>query len=187
MNIQQNSPLVYIIFAAPINQKTTDSFINALVACSVCNVQKVIVLFSSPGGNVQNGFTIYNILKGVNYDMEIYNVGNVDSVSTLIFLGVSKRFGTANSTFMFHGIGFDIENERFEEIKIREKLNSIESDKKRMCQEYIKNTSLTEKEINEYFNTTKNMNSIEALEKGIIQEVRNISITNSVPIIHIQS
>jgi hypothetical protein len=54
-----------------------------------------------------HGMTVYNVLRGLPCDLTIHNIGNVDSIGNAIFLAGKHRYACKNSTFMFHGVGFD--------------------------------------------------------------------------------
>lgn len=102
---------------------------------------------STPGGSVMNGMNVYNILRGLPVELITHNVGNVDSIGNAIFLAGSKRYATAQSTFMFHGVGFDIANRvRLEEKNLREQLQSILSDQKRIGAIITERTKVSEKD-----------------------------------------
>jgi hypothetical protein len=51
-------------------------------------------------------------------------MGNIDSIGNAIFLAGKTRKACTHSTFMFHGVGFDI-HQRLEEKNLREGLDSI--------------------------------------------------------------
>jgi hypothetical protein len=60
-------------------------------------------------------------------------MGNVDSIGNVIFLAGAERYACPLSTFMFHGVGFDVPGGlRMEEPFLRERLDTIEADHKRI-------------------------------------------------------
>ena len=61
-----------------------------------------------------HGITLYNFLRGVSFQLNNHNIGNVDSIGDAIFLGGAERYACAHSTFMFHGVGFDQPASRFD-------------------------------------------------------------------------
>ena len=67
--------------------------------CATSQVQRVYLLLSTPGGSVMNGMNLYNVLKGMPFELITHNVGNVDSIGNVIFLAGEKRYATANATF----------------------------------------------------------------------------------------
>jgi ATP-dependent protease ClpP protease subunit len=113
---ERSMPTTYINFHATINMAT---------------VQNVIAAVSQ---KLMSGLTLYNFLRGIPATVKMHNVGNVDSIGNAIFVAADlpNRFACAHSTFMFHGVGVDIQNARFEEKNAREVVHSILADQKRI-------------------------------------------------------
>src|SRR5258708_2148441 len=134
----QNTPpqieTVYISFSGEISAHTTESLLAVMANCVNQKVKTVYLMLSTPGGNVMNGMNIYNVIRGMPFELITHNVGNVDSIGNAIFLAGNKRYACPHSTFMFHGVGFDLKNHtgRLEEKKLKELLTGILSDHKRI-------------------------------------------------------
>jgi len=60
------------------------------------------VLFQSSGGYVGDGVCLYNFFQSLQFDLTLYNVGSVQSIATLAYLGAKKRKTSAQATFMIH-------------------------------------------------------------------------------------
>jgi ATP-dependent protease ClpP protease subunit len=76
---------------------------------------------------------MYNAMVAMPYPIVTHNIGNVDSIANVVFLGGAERYACPASTFMFHGIGFSgIANERLEENNLKAKLDTILADHKRI-------------------------------------------------------
>ncbi len=99
--------LVYVMFTAEIVPQTVEAMIQALSNLTQQGVKKVYLAFSTPGGSVTHGIALYNFLRGVSFELIAHNIGNVDSIGNAIFLAADVRYACKNSTFMFHGVGFD--------------------------------------------------------------------------------
>jgi len=183
MDIPKGSPVVYVSFSAEIRQPATESLIAALANCANAQVKQVYLLFSTVGGQVINGFNLYNIMKGMPFELITHNVSSVNSVGNVVFLAGSKRYATPNSTFMFHGVGFDTHNQRFEEKDLQEKLSSLQNDQKRIGNIIAQHTSITEDEIEEFFRTGQTKDAIFARDKGIIDEIQDVNLSPDYPII----
>jgi len=184
MNIPENAPLVYVSFSAEINNSTTESLISVMSNCANQKVQGVYLLLATPGGTVRDGINLYNVLKGMPFELTIHNVGDVSSSGIVIFLAGSNRYATANATFMFHGVGFSVsQGQRFDEKPLREKLDVILNDQKRIGNIICQETSVTKEEIAKLFREAKTKDAGYAIDKGIIQEVRDVQIPKGCPII----
>jgi ATP-dependent protease ClpP protease subunit len=183
-DIPKNTELVYVSFSSDINPNTTEGLINAMVVCANALVQNVYLVMSTTGGSVIHGFNLYNVLKGMPFELSIHNAGSINSIGNVVFLAGTHRYATANATFMFHGVGFDAPpNQRLEEKFLREKLASITSDHNRIADTISKHTNLNKREIAKFFRETQTKDANFALNRGIIEEIRDVQLKRSCPII----
>lgn len=92
------------------------------------------LIISSPGGHVESGDTIHDMLSFVAAPVLTIGTGWVASAATHIFLGVpqERRFSLPNTRFMMHqpmggvrGPAADIDIEANEIIKMRERINRV--------------------------------------------------------------
>lgn len=176
--------VVYVSFSAEIIPATTESLIGIMANLVKQNVKEVNLLLSTPGGSVMHGFNLYNFLKGLPFKLITHNVGNVDSIGNVIFLAGKNRFACANSTFMFHGVGFDHPGGmRLEEKLLRERLDGILSDQKRMGSVIKERTTLADADIENLFREAKTKTAKEAMGFGIIEEIREVQIPSGAEVI----
>lgn len=63
---------------------------------------ELVVHINSPGGDVDAGFAIYDILKGTGKKITTMIEGQCYSIATVIFLSGSVRLATENSEFLIH-------------------------------------------------------------------------------------
>jgi ATP-dependent protease ClpP protease subunit len=145
-------PVVYVSFSAEINANTTESLIATMANLANQGVAEVQLLLSTPGGMVMNGMNLYNTLRAMPFRLVTHNVGNVDSIGNAIFLAGEHRIACPHSTFMFHGVGFDIAGAmRFEEKLLRERLESLAADQKRIAAIIEERTNLEAHQIEPLF------------------------------------
>lgn len=176
--------IVYVSFCAEINQNTTESLIATCVNIANNGVKKIYLLFSTSGGFVSSGMTLYNILKSLPVELITHNSGNVDSIGNVIFLAASKRYACKHSTFMFHGVGFDGQSGmRLEEKNLKETLAAVHADQKRIGDVLVERTKIKSNEVTNLFFEQQTKDSAFAVDKGIIDEIRDIQIPAGAPII----
>jgi hypothetical protein len=78
---------------------------------------------------------------------------------------------------MFHGVGFDANaGQRFEEKLLRERLNGILADQKRIGDIITERTKITEEQVGGLFSEAQTKDAAYAVGVGIVDEVRNIEI-----------
>jgi len=181
--IPKNAPIVYVSFSAEINVSTAENLIGVMANCANAEVKQVYVLFSTAGGSVREGFNLYNVLRGMPFELVTHNVGNVDSIGSIVFLAGSKRYATEHSTFMFHGVGFTVQQQRFEQKSLEERLGGLLSDQKRIGNLITQYTKVSKSEMDQLFRQGETKDSQFALEKGIIHEIREVQIPPGCPVV----
>lgn len=172
---QLPSPL-YVSFSAEINPNTTESLIAVMANAVTKGVRDVYLLISTGGGSVMHGMNLYNVLRGLPINLTTHNVGNVDSIGNAVFLAGRWRYACPHSTFMYHGVGFDGQQGRLEEKLLRERLDTLLSDQKRIGAVIEDRTDLTAGEIEPLFREAVTKDAAQAVAGGIIHDVRDIQI-----------
>lgn len=181
---QYANQTVYVSFSAEINANTTESLISVMATLVNQKAASVHLLISTPGGNVMNGLNLYNLLIGLPFELVTHNVGNVDSIGNAVFLAGTKRYATPHSTFMFHGVGFDISTQiRFEEKLLRESLTSILSDQKRIGDIIVSRTQIGEEDVKALFREAQTKDAAFAVSSGIVHEIKDVHIPAGGPVI----
>lgn len=115
-----------------INMKVAREFTEKLLVLAGESDDPIKVILNSPGGHVESGDTIFDIIRFVTPRVKIVGTGWVASAGALIYSAPPKedRFCLPNTRFMLHqpsgGVGgsaSDAEIEAREIIKMRERLN----------------------------------------------------------------
>jgi ATP-dependent Clp protease protease subunit len=105
-----------------------------LLALAAENNRPIRVLINSPGGHVESGDTIYDILRFIEPEVTILGTGWVASAGALIFTAVpcERRISLPNTRFLLHqpsggagGPASDIEIEALQILSVRTRLNRI--------------------------------------------------------------
>lgn len=133
--------------------------------------------FSSPGGSVAAGITLYSFLRGLPVKIIMHNVGSIDSIATAVFVAGDIRFACNHSTFLFHGISMSVNGPTGLTLsQLRESISSLEQDENKIVQILTSRTELSESEIRELFRVGESKPPIFAESKGIIDGVRDLDI-----------
>jgi len=179
---EKGKKTAYVSFSAQIDPTTTESLIAQLAKLANEGVEHVYLALSTPGGSVMNGLNIYNILRAMPFEVTTHNVGNVASIGNAIFLAGDERYACPNTTFMFHGVGFDIKNQRLGERELREKLNNVLEDQKRIGAIIEERTRLTSRKAAGLFSRGQTKDTAFAVSTGIIDDIRDLKIPKGSPI-----
>jgi ATP-dependent protease ClpP protease subunit len=169
---------VYVVFSAEINPKTAQSLLAVMANCATQGVKNFYLALSTPGGDVTQGIALYNALKGMPFKVITHNMGNVDSIGNAVFLAGETRYACKHSTFMFHGVGFNMANQtiRLEEKNIREMLDNIMGNHARIGTILEERTKIDKAAIPELFREAQTKDATFAVGAGIVHEIRDINI-----------
>jgi ATP-dependent Clp protease, protease subunit len=134
-NLSFKSRFVFVFGA--INDKVARSTVERLIALSAESDKPIHVLVSSPGGHVESGDAIHDMMKFVTAPVTTIGSGWVASAGTHIFLAAPKerRFCLPNTRFMIHqpsggagGQASDIAIQAREIVKTRERISRTVSE-----------------------------------------------------------
>jgi ATP-dependent Clp protease protease subunit len=133
--------------------------------------------FASGGGDVDSGFVLYNYLTSLQGQMPVvmHNTGTVDSIANVVFLGARERYAAPNASFLFHGVSMNF-NGAQNGTMLREALSRMEGMEQRIAATIMQHTALSLPELRQLFAQGQSKNVDFALEKGVIQAVRNPTI-----------
>lgn len=176
----------FVTFSAQIGPESADALFATVLKLVSPEIDAIHLLLSTPGGSVMNGITLYNLLCGLPTHLVTHNVGNVDSIGNAVFLAGAERFACPRSTFMFHGVGQTTSNERLDERRLREGLESVLADQDRIGAIIEAQTSLSREEIAPLFTTAQTKDAQWALDAGIVHEIRDIHIPPDAPVVALQ-
>lgn len=169
-NLSFKSRFVFVF--GVINDKIARSTVERLIALSSESDKPIHVLVSSPGGHVESGDAIHDMMKFVSAPVTTIGSGWVASAGTHIYLAAPKerRFCLPNTRFMIHqpsggagGQASDIAIQAREIVKTRERISRTVSDATGQAYEKV----LVDME-RDYW-----MSPQEAIEYGIVAKVIN--------------
>jgi ATP-dependent protease ClpP protease subunit len=140
--------------------------------------------FSSPGGNVAAGITLYSFLRGLPIEIIMHNTGSVDSIATAIFLAGDKRYACQHSTFLFHGVAVGVQQAANLTLStLRELISGVEQDENKIIQIMTNRTNLSDSELRELFRVGEAKPPIFAESKGIVHSIRDLNIPRNAKLI----
>jgi len=120
-----------------IDEKIARSVTEQLLALSADSDEPVTIYVSSPGGHVESGDVIYDMIKFIKPTVRVVGTGWVASAATNIYLAAKKenRFSLPNTRYLVHqpsggsqGSATDIQIQMDEIVKTKARINKIISD-----------------------------------------------------------
>jgi ATP-dependent Clp protease protease subunit len=159
-----------ILLTGDINDKQAKSVATQLLAYSAVNDKPILLVLSSPGGHVESGDMIHDMIKFVRAPVKVLGTGWCASAGALIYSAAKRenRFALPNTRFLLHeprgGVGgqaSDVEIQAREIIRMRERLNKIFAEATGQSLERIKKDT-----DRDYWMSAK-----EALEYGLVGKI----------------
>jgi ATP-dependent Clp protease protease subunit len=117
-----------------INQDVARRTAEKLLALAYESDDPITLYVGSPGGHVESGDTIYDMIQFIKPVVRIVGTGWVGSIATHIYLAAEKenRFALPNTRFLIHqpsggfgGDATDIQIHAQEILKTRERINGV--------------------------------------------------------------
>ena len=123
-----------VLVFGEIDMRLAERVTAQLLALSAESHDPIKVVINSPGGHVESGDTIHDMIRFLGPKVKVIGTGWVASSGAHIYLGASKenRFCLPNTRFLLHqptggvrGQASDIEIEAEEIVKMRERVNRV--------------------------------------------------------------
>jgi ATP-dependent Clp protease protease subunit len=158
-----------------INDKLARSVTEKLLALAGDSSDPITLYISSPGGHVESGDVVYDIIKFIEPEVRVVGTGWVASAATNIYLAAAKehRFALPNTRFLVHqpsggsrGSASDIKIQAEQIVKMKARINRLIADE--TGQPYERVAKDTDRD---YWMTVD-----EAIEYGIVNKcIRSMS------------
>jgi ATP-dependent Clp protease protease subunit len=123
-----------ILLTGEIDKELGERLIRQLLLLESLSADPITILIDSPGGDVDAGFAIFDMIRFVKAPVRIVGMGLVASAAALVLLAVPResRLGLPNSHYLIHqplsgirGVATEIEIHARELEKTRERINRI--------------------------------------------------------------
>lgn len=114
-----------VIVAGEINDKLAQRTVTHLLALAEASDDPINVIISSPGGHVESGDMVHDVIKFIRPKVRTIGTGWVASAGALIFIGAEKenRYCLPNTRFLLHqpsgGIGGQVSDMMIQAEQIR--------------------------------------------------------------------
>jgi ATP-dependent Clp endopeptidase proteolytic subunit ClpP len=129
---------------------------------------EVVVHINSPGGEVYEGYTIYNILRNSGKKITVVIEGLCASIATLIACAGDKIVMNPTAEFMIHNPMVGIEGDSEDLRKVADQLDNI---KKTIIAAYKRKTNKSEEELWKMMDSETFLSATQAKDFGFVDEV----------------
>lgn len=159
-----------VMVSGTVDQELAEKVITQLFILDSDSHDPIRVIITSPGGHVDSGYAIHDVMRCIESPVITIGAGWVASIAVPILFGGNKgmRYSLPNTRFLLHqpsggagGQASDIRIEAQEIIKIRERINKLISDE----------TGQTVEKIAKDSDRNFWMNAEEALAYGMVSKI----------------
>ena len=155
-----------------VNQEVSRRMAEKLLMLSYESDDPITLYISSPGGHVESGDTVYDMIQYIKPVVRTVGTGWVGSIATHIYLAAEKenRYSLPNTRFLIHqpsggfgGDASDIEIHAREMLKTRERINKVIAERTGQALEKIEEDTRRD-----YW-----MSAEESVEYGLVGKIIN--------------
>lgn len=159
-----------ILLSGEINKESADQVIKQLLVLEGEDDDPIKIFINSPGGDVDAGYAIFDMVRFVSCPVYMIGMGLVASAAALVLLAVpaERRLGLPNSTYLIHqpmsgmkGVATDIEIHALYLEKLRSKLDLL----------IATETGKSVEQVNKDTERDHWLSSSEALSYGLISKI----------------
>jgi ATP-dependent Clp protease, protease subunit len=119
----------YVKFFAPVIPDSINALMQAVDRKISQGARRMTLMISSPGGDVFQGLSTYNYLKGVPLEITTHNFGSVDSIGVVLFCAGTRRLSVPSARFLLHGVMVNFPGPvSLEEKQLEERLKGLQID-----------------------------------------------------------
>lgn len=163
----------YIMFAGVIEQNFGNRLLNAIYTAAQKGAKKIVLLFSSLGGNTQEGFALATIIRNSHVPILIHATNNIDSIANVIYLSAKERTAESYAKFYMHGT---TTTGTFDENKLKEQLTAVKTEATRIAYYVSENSGLGLQQVQNMMREGTSLTAQEALQHGIVQSINHLEI-----------
>ncbi|MBT4513177.1 MAG: hypothetical protein HOC20_13335 [Chloroflexi bacterium] len=177
----------YIKFFAPVVPETVAALMQVVDSKIKQGATRLGLLISTPGGDVFQGLSVYNYLKGIPLEIVTHNFGSADSIGVVLFCAGSRRLSVPHARFLLHGVQCRFPQPMsLEEKQLEEKLKGLQIDMGNIAR-VIADTVAKDKQqvIDDMLNRTT-LYPEEAVEYGLVHEIQSKLFEPGAEVISIQ-
>lgn len=90
-----------------VNESMASFVLRSIIRLNSINHDPIIIYFSSSGGSVYDGFSIYDVLRDSPSPIVMVANGKIASMGIVIFLAGTERMALPNTRFMIHSVSHE--------------------------------------------------------------------------------
>jgi ATP-dependent Clp protease, protease subunit len=181
------SNVFYIKFFAPVMQDSINALMQVVDKKLSQGAKKMGLLISTPGGDVFQGISAFNYLKGIPLEITTHNFGSADSIGVVLYCAGTRRYCVPHARFLLHGVMCNFQGPvSLEEKQLEERLKGLQIDMGNIAS-IIADTIKKDRQtiLNDMLNRTT-LYPEQAIDYGLVHEIRSELFEPGAEVISIQ-
>jgi ATP-dependent Clp protease, protease subunit len=179
--------MFYVKFFAPITADSINALMQTVDRKLSQGAKRMVLLISTPGGDVFQGLSAYNFLKGVPLEITTQNFGSLDSIGIVLFCAGIHRSCVPQSRFLLHGVMANFSGPvSMEERQLEERLKGLQLDMGSIAR-IVANVTLKDPQV--VLNDMRNHLTLvgeQAVQYGLVDEIKAELYETGAEVISIQ-
>jgi len=164
--------LLYLGTGLDDESPTTENMVKGLIALNARGqVPRIKFLINSPGGDVGDGYAIYDLIKSSKIPVDTYVVGQAMSMAAVVLQAGETRLALPSATIMVHNGSTNYGGESVEQTNLEAMGKWSEKDRKRMYRIFQERTGKPMNYWDKMCNPDYYMSAREAKKEGLIDKV----------------
>lgn len=164
----------FIVFEGIINKEATDRLYKAIQNGIGGGASRVVIFFSSLGGNIYEGFLLANVIQNSRTPILIHATNHIDSIANVIYLSAKERSAESHAKFYMHGSTSSGGDER----ELEDSLSAVKTNNSRIAYFISENTNLLLEKVKSMMTIGTTISAQEALQYAITSQVIHREIPN---------
>ncbi len=174
---------VCLVYHEPIDQASTRNVMNVCAQLvRDYHVKTIYFQISSGGGSVDSAITLYNFLKSLPCKIVMHNTGSIDSAANVVFMAGDKRYAAAHTSFLFHGVTWNLSGS-YNHSQLKESLSNVDESERKIAGILTAGSNLAEADITKLFREGETISATSAKNKGIVSSLQDVNLAEDVPIV----
>lgn len=169
----------YIRFEGSITPETTSRLIDSIKRAKESDVTKIVILFSSLGGSIYDGFLVAQTIETSKIPIEIHATNHIDSIANVIYLAAQERTAESYAKFYLHGASTGLMS--MDERTLLDQLSSLRTNNHRIAHYIAEHSILPFAKVRMLMSKGTTMNAQEAQKYKIVHRIAHLEVPSGSP------
>ena len=114
-----------LYFSGAITQQSVHNIRSIVLDAIKQNASSIKLVFSSEGGDLNAGLSLYHFLRALPIPLTIHNFGTIESIAVLIYMAADTRLVTDDAWFLVHSFNAYFYSNNIDYPRLSERTQSL--------------------------------------------------------------